>query len=118
MNDTPLFDALVPHAAAEQIVEEVERITQSQVPDAARLVEHLVQHAEEIAAANESFRRKLHGKLGREWLYTFMRHWLAAELKRSQPAVFRRLPPRYAMGAPEISPRPQSEPAYLLEISG
>ncbi|MDP1591874.1 MAG: hypothetical protein Q8M07_29210 [Prosthecobacter sp.] len=117
MNNVPTLDALVPHAAATQIVEELERLTESKVPDAAPLVAHLVQHAEEIAAASESFRRKLRGKLGREWLYSFMRHWLAAELKRTQSALFRRLPPRYAMGAAEPSLRPPSERARLMNCS-
>lgn len=99
---TAIPDAIVPYAVAVQVVEELELLTESRLPDAARFIDHLVVYAEEVAAANERFRRQLRGGQGREWLYTFMRHWLAAELKRRQPAVFRRLPPRYAMGAPGL----------------
>jgi hypothetical protein len=111
-------DALIPHAAAVQILEELQELAESTVPEQARLVDQLVQQAEETAAANESFRRKLRGKLGREWLYAFMRHWLAAELKRSQPAIFNRLPPRYAVGVPMTDRRSPRGRAYLMNCSG
>jgi len=99
------------------ILEELEQVPDCRVEDQSRLIAYLVQRAEEIAATNESFRRKLRG--GRwEWLYSFMHHWLAAELQRTQPAVFRHLPPRFAMGAPAPRRARTTERAYLMDTSG
>ncbi len=118
MKKAPVIpEELVPEVIAQMILEDLEQMPDCRVEDQPRLIAHLVQHAEEIAAASESFRRKLRGALGREWLYSFMRHWLAAELKRTQPALFRRLPPRYAMGAAEPSRRPPAERARLMNCS-
>ena len=114
----PIPEDLIPEIIAQTILQELVQVTEFRVADQPRLIAYLVQHAEEIAAANERFRRKLRGKLGREWLYAFMRHWLAAELKRTQPAVFNRLPPRYAMGDPDTRRRPTPSRPYLMNTSG
>jgi len=37
---------------------------------------------------------------GRDLLYVFMRHWLAARLKIDRPKLYARLPVSYASGAP------------------
>lgn len=110
-------DALLPEVVAQTLLREVAQVTECPVEDQTRLITYLARRAEEVAAANESFCRKLRGGQGREWLYSFMRHWLAAELARSQPALFRRLPPRYAMGDPETGRRPLPERAYLMNCS-
>ena len=107
-----------PEVIAQTILEELEQVPDYRVEDQPRLIAYLVQRAEEIDAANESFRRKLRGGQGREWLNSFMRHWLAAEFKRTQPAVFRHLPPRFAMGAPAPRRARTPERAYLLDTSG
>lgn len=109
-------DELIPEVVAQTILQEVVVATEYQVADQPRLIEYLCERARRSAEANESTRRKLRGAQGREWLYSFMRHWLAAELDRTQPAVFRRLHARFAMGEPA---RPwRTERAYLLETSG
>lgn len=111
-------DALVPEVVAVQVMEELQELTEFHVPDPERLVEHLVRQAGEVSAANVSFSRKLRGRLGREWLYAFMRHWLAAELKRTHPAVFHRLPPRYAVGDPDTGRRSPVKLAHMMNCSG
>lgn len=40
--------------------------------------QHLCDRAEHCFAVNKTFRRKTKGARGREHLYMFMRHWLAA----------------------------------------
>lgn len=99
----PIPDEIATEIVADTILREVMQVTQCRLEDPSPLLSHLVNQAEEIATANESFRRKLCGRRGLDWMYAFMRHWLAAELKRTHPTIFRRLPPRYAMGESDIA---------------
>ncbi len=41
---------------------------------------YILARAENCFEKNKSFRRKILGNKGREYLYAFMRHWLAAHL--------------------------------------
>jgi hypothetical protein len=109
-------EELIPEVVAQTILREVAVATECQVLEQARLIEYLCGRARKFAEVNESFRKKLRSARGREWLYSFMRHWLAAELDRTHPVVFRRLQSRFAMGEPALPWRTQR--AYLLETSG
>jgi len=74
-------------------------------------VELLVEKAEIVAAHDPRFRGRLgeRGDRGRDWLWAFMRHWLAALLKQQQPAWYARLPAAYNVGHPLPAPRYQPE---------
>ena len=65
-------------------------------------VKRLVTHANEVYAHNARFRRRVRnpGNAGRDWLWTFMRHWLAAMVRRHDRRLFARLPSSYAVGTP------------------
>jgi hypothetical protein len=67
-----------------------------------RLVEGLVGYAERVYDHNESFRKKLRsrGNRGRDTLYSFMRHWLSAEIKIGMPNIARLIPASFANGEP------------------
>ncbi len=60
----------------------------------------LAARAVRIYAHNAAFARRMHapGNTGREWLRSFMRHWLAAHLARYHRRLFDRLPSSYCMG--------------------
>jgi hypothetical protein len=98
---------LIPFAAAQIVVEEISRFLG--VPLPCRFAVRLSAQAVLIYANSESFRRKLRGpgERGRDLLYLFMRHWLAARLQSERPAWFHRLPASYCVGAvlPEKFPR-------------
>lgn len=52
---------------------------------------------------------------GREWLYAFMRHWLAARLYAERPVLYARLPERYRTGQPlPERPAARDEKSALL----
>ena len=58
--------------------------------------------AERLYAKRRHFYRLIRpgNDRSRDRLFMFRRHWLAARLKRSQPALFRRLPYSYCVGLP------------------
>ena len=57
--------------------------------------------------ADRVYRRNAHfrdlmgrsGDAGRDWLWAFTRHWLAALLRKHHPELHRRLPAEYNVGA-------------------
>lgn len=57
----------------------------------------LTDQADTVYGSNPSFAKLIRGRgdSGRDRLYGFMQHWLAAELKRSSPEVFSALPQGY-----------------------
>ena len=65
-----------------------------------RMADKLADMAEEIYKHNEQFRKKIRGSgnKGRDYLYAFMRHWLASDLKKQYPAIYRKLPRDFDMG--------------------
>ena len=91
---------LIPFAAAQTVVEEAAHFLG--VPLPRRFAVRLSAQATLIYANSASFRQKLRrpGERGRDMLYLFMRHWLAARLHSEQPALFARLPASYATGTP------------------
>jgi hypothetical protein len=99
---------LIPFAAAQTVVEEISRFLSVSLPR--RFAVRLSSQAALIYANSDSFRRKLRrpGERGRDLLYVFMRHWLAARLHSERPDLFARLPSSYAVGEPlpeVIAPR-------------
>ncbi len=96
--------SLIPRAVAEGVCEEVQVWLQTPLPR--RWVRELVGHANTVYAHNERFRRRIRGtgNQGRDYLWTFMRHWLAALLQAHRPELHARLPRGYAVGH-ELPPR-------------
>ena len=72
----------------------------------ARYAAGLAFRARRCYAHSESFRVKIRrpGGAGRDMLYVFMRHWLAARLHMERPALYARLPKDYSCGAPLLPP--------------
>ena len=60
----------------------------------------LTERAEAVYASNPRVRRRLRGpgNGGRDWLWTFTRHWLAALIWKQRPALHSRLPASYSVG--------------------
>ena len=74
--------------------------------------ENLSAKANQIYRHNERFRKqiKARGNAGRDQLYVWMRHWLAAELKDAMPDIYQILPRDFVMGhapAGSTMPTPQ-----------
>ena len=94
--DTPL----VPRAVATAVVEEAGIWLHQELPPG--WVNVLVTRASTLYARNARFRRRLQGpgNTGRDWLWAFTRHWLAALLLKHRPDQHTRLPPGYQIGHP------------------
>jgi len=105
---------LVAIAVARQVLEEASLFLG--VPLPARYAAGLAFRAKITFAHSPTFRRGFchRADAGRERLYVFMRHWLAARLHREQPALFRRLPAGFCSGEPlPRSPRVPPERTWL-----
>jgi hypothetical protein len=92
--DTPL----VPIAAAETVIEEVSQWLGEPLPR--RYAAALAHRARRCYAHGHFFRLRLRepGDRGREWLYVFLRHWLAARLQADRPHLYARLPLSFSIG--------------------
>ena len=90
--------ALAPVAVAHGVCAEAGVFLGAELP--AGWAELLVEKAAIVSAHNPRFRGLLrqHGERGRDWLWAFMRHWLAALLKQQRPAFFSRLPEDFCRG--------------------
>lgn len=99
--DTPLL----PRIVAESICGEAATFLRDDLPMqyAARLAARAVR----LYACNAAFARRMRapGNTGREWLRSFMRHWLASYLSRDHRRLFDRLPSSYCVGEPLAVPR-------------
>ena len=91
--------ALLPIAAARQVVAGAARWLCVPLPE--RYATRLAIQARRCYARSELFRKKIcrPGDKGRDLLYVFMRHWLAARLKSERPSLYARLPRDYDRGA-------------------
>jgi len=103
-DDTPI----VPHIVADTVINEVERcfpLNMGRV-EARALADKLADRANLVYKKDENFRRRIRGRgnSGRDMLYAFMRHWLTAELAKSRPDIYRRLPSDFAVGQPLVCP--------------
>ncbi len=91
---------LIPWAVAEAVCEEVSVWLDEPLPRA--WIPALAKRADAIFEHCPQFRRLILGKgtAGRNWLWVFMRHWLAGILWRHRPELSARLPNSYASGHP------------------
>ena len=92
--DTPI----VPRAVAEAVLQEASAYLNEPLPR--NWVNSLVVRSNAIYQRNPTFRRQIsaRGNSGRDRLWSFQRHWLAALIKDSHPHLFPRLPSDYQVG--------------------
>lgn len=90
---------LVPLTAAREVVDEASHWLGQRLPT--RYAFGLAARAHVTYANSPSFRRTVEGlgDAGREKLYLYLRHWLAARLHTERPHLFARLLRDYATGA-------------------
>jgi hypothetical protein len=88
------------HFMARCVVEDLSRFLGVALP--ARCIARLAAQARTTYAHSASFRQKIKrpGERGRDCLYLFLQHWLAAALYRDCPDFYDRLPHGYATGQP------------------
>ena len=91
---------LLPRVIATGVYEEASVWLGEQLPG--DWVAELADRAEAVYAANPRFRRLLRrrGNAGRDWLWAFARHWLAARIHQHRPDLHARLPSSYNIGHP------------------
>jgi hypothetical protein len=92
--DTPI----IPGAVAGAVWREASAWLDVELPR--EWIRRLAVRADVIYFHNPRFRRKIHGpdNTGRDWLWTFTRHWLAAMIRRRNPQLYARLPASYSTG--------------------
>jgi hypothetical protein len=88
---------LIPLVVAETVVEEVYVFTGRRL--SGNVANDLANKANAIYNVNTKFRKRIRRHNGREVLFSFMRHWLAACLKRQAPKMFALLPASFLNGA-------------------
>ena len=93
-HDTPI----VPHAVASAVWEEAGAWLGEELPR--EWIRRLAVRADVIYFHNPRFCRKIRGQgnTGRDWLWTFTRHWLAAMIRRRDYDLYTRLPASYSVG--------------------
>lgn len=111
---------LSPTAVARQVIEEASLwlgVTLHR-----RYAAGLAFRAHRCYAHSPSFREKVRrpGDRGRDTLYIFMRHWLAARLDKERPDLLARLPRSYATGEPlparpTVARAPAPQPAAAAD---
>jgi hypothetical protein len=104
---------IMPDVVAETVVDQVvayladdaasPKFAEALHAEKAALAAYLAKYAEDVYANNEKFAKDLrseknNGNYGRDTLYAFMRHWLAAEMKTKHRAAFAKLPAAFALG--------------------
>ena len=92
--DTPI----VPAAVAKAVWQEASAWLEVELPR--EWIRRLAVRANVIYFLNPRFRRKIHGQgnTGRDWLWMFVRHWLAAMIRRRSTQLYARLPASYSVG--------------------
>ena len=92
--DTPI----VPRAVAASVWVEACAWLKVELPRA--WVNQLATRANAIYARNPRFRQTIrrHGDAGRDWLWAFTRHWLAAMIRKHRRELHARLPDSYNVG--------------------
>ena len=97
---------LMPYVIADCVVAELEHFFYARglgnLDNRRELADALVARAEGCYAHNERVRRAIKRASGREWLYCFMRHWLAAEIHKSSWRLFREIPHCFMNGQPIV----------------
>jgi len=99
--DTPI----VPRAIAAAVVEEAGVWLGQPLPR--RWIRELTAYATAVYAHNPSFRRRVRGQgtTGRDYLWAFVRHWLAGLMWERRPQLHALLPNTYCVGHP-LPPKP------------
>ena len=89
---------LMPWLIADTVCGEVSRFLGVEIP--ARYSDWLDAKAERCYAQNNHFRKLMRGRgnAPRDWVYAFMRHWLAALLDLERPDLYRCLPADFNLG--------------------
>ena len=97
---------VVPRAVAEGVWEEACVWLDEALPPA--WIQRLEVRANVTFTRNARFRQTIRrgGDAGRDWLWAFMRHWLAAMIRRRDPRLYARLPAEYSAGRELPEPRP------------
>jgi hypothetical protein len=92
--DTPI----VPRAVAVSVWAEACVWLDEELPH--EWIRRLAVRADVIYFHNPRFRRKIRGQgnTGRDWLWMFTRHWLAAMIRKRSPQLYARLPASYSVG--------------------
>lgn len=92
--DTPI----VPRAVAMSVWAEACAWLGEELPR--QWANRLAARADTIYRRNPHFRARLQrgGDAGRDWLWAFTRHWLAARIKQYRPELHVRLPASYNVG--------------------
>lgn len=95
--DTPIRS----DAIADQVISELETYLGSELPQPEHLASRLCEQASSCYSADPCFRRLVRrsGNQGRDWLYSFMRHWLSGLVKDYAPELFRRIPYEFKIGS-------------------
>lgn len=100
-DDTPICTEIVAETVVNELLcGEIKTVmTEKEYVDAYK---HLVEHAETIYQHNADFRKKIKGKgnRGRDYLYSFMRHWLSAWVAKNIPKLFAEIPDSFKNGIP------------------
>ena len=97
--------AILPWAMAEAVVDDVQNLTGVSLKNHLAAEKHLEKTAETIYSVNKVFREKVkseadHGNAGRDYLYAFMKHWLASWLRKHDVKVFKKLPHGFGWSVP------------------
>ena len=88
---------LLARVCAERVCAQAASLLDSEAPMAFEA--RLARRARHLYAVNIPFNHRLRGSNCREWLYAFMRHWLAGWLARTTPALAHALPEDFTRGA-------------------
>jgi hypothetical protein len=90
----------VPSAVAIAVWEEASVWLDAPLPR--RWIGELIERADAVYRHSPRFRQLLRqpGNAGRDWLWSFTRHWLAGLLIKHRPALAARLPSGYKIGHP------------------
>ena len=75
-DETPIL----PFVIADSVTRELEKYLGRQLDSRESLIERIVAKGDGCYQHDECFRRMIRGTNGRDYMYMFMRHWLAAEL--------------------------------------
>jgi hypothetical protein len=88
----------MPWIIADTVCGEVSRFLGVEIP--ARYSDWLDAKAERCYARHDHFRKLMRGRgnAPRDWLYAFMRHWLAAMLDLERPDLYQCLPEDFNLG--------------------
>ena len=100
-----LDTAIVPRAIAAAVVEEAGVWLGQPLPR--RWIRELTAYANTVYVHNPSFRQRVRGQgtTGRDYLWAFVRHWLAGLMWERRPQLHARLPNTYCVGHP-LPPNP------------